>query len=255
MIGKIKWVIAEPLTGGMGMGFEKILGSPPLCVIHAEGYNNDFQYINYLNNVKGLNIPVINTDGEFKKFITEEDEILFNKIINENQIDIVPYVCICSGLSMLNNCTTGCNARGDANNNQNQNMYNLSSFILEKIKPKVACFENAPNAYSNSGKGVLDKLVEIGNRNEYSFSVEKVDTYDHGVPQHRQRTFVYFWNSKTSPYLKYEKKETLDLVKYLQLIPKDASQQDSYCISKDSIKDTTYECIQDLYNKNKHKSI
>lgn len=246
----VKWATIQPLTGGMPLGYEEIFGLPEFIINNSA--NNTLEYINYCKQ-RGHNIPVINMDWDLTTFLTEEDEILFNKV--NNDIKLMVAVPICSGLSMLNNCTTGCSARGDADNKQNQNMYNLSKFILQNIKPDVMCFENAPNAYSSSGKGVLDNLIKIGKDNSYSLSIEKVDTYDHGIPQHRQRTFVYYWNSKTSPYLKYEKVKTPNLIDYFSLIPKNSSKQDIYPVSKTFDEDYTYECIQDLYNKNKHKSI
>ena len=199
---KIRWAVVQPLTGGFPIGIEDEVGHPPEFIINNSA-DNTLQYINYMNNTRELDIPVINMDWEVDYFLTEEDESLFSTV--NKDIDLVCYLPICSGLSMLNNVTTGKNARGDADNNQNQNMYQLSNFILEKIKPKVAVFENAPNAYTNSGKGVLDRLVGIGKDKEYTCTIEKVDSYDHGIPQHRQRTFIYYWDSDTVPYMQHKK--------------------------------------------------
>ena len=57
----------------MALGFEKALGVPPLAIISA-GFKNDQHYINYMNNIRKLDIPVINMDVQYTKFL---DEISF----------------------------------------------------------------------------------------------------------------------------------------------------------------------------------
>ena len=245
----INWATMQPLTGGMPIGYEQEFGNMPKFIIDNSGANTS-EYINYCKQ-RGYDIPVIKMNWDVTEFLSEEDEIIFNSV--KGDIDVMCYVPICSGLSMLNNCTSGCNARGDADNNQNQNMYNLSTFILDKIKPTVACFENAPNAYSPSGKGVLDNLIEIGMKHNYTLSIEKVDTYDHGIPQHRQRTFIYYWNSEKAPYIEYQKQESPNLIDFFNSIPAGLKDSDTYCTTSNSIEDYTYECINELYNpQNKH---
>jgi site-specific DNA-cytosine methylase len=123
-------------------------------------------------------------DSEYKEFI--ETSIKF-----DDDIDIVIGVPICSGLSLANCSTTGSKARG-ANAEQNNNMYNIAELSLSKIKPKCYIFENAPGLYTKMGEPVVDKLYRIGKKYGYSMSLIKTDTFLHGIPQHRKRTFGIF---------------------------------------------------------------
>ena len=86
-------------------------------------------------------------------------------------LDYIASVCPCAGLSKLNTSrgTKACSADAE----QNQWMYKSSDFILDKIKPKVLWGENAPGLFSGVGEGVLEKLRQIGQRYNYSFSVIK----------------------------------------------------------------------------------
>ena len=54
-------------------------------------------------------------------------------------------------------------------------------------KSKVLFGENAPGLYTNTGKGVVDKLKEIGEKYGYAFSLLKTNTFFHGIPQKRER--------------------------------------------------------------------
>lgn len=244
----IKWAVCQPLNGGMAIGYEEALGCPPAFII-SNNDKNDEHYINYMNVTRGLDIPVIKMDWDLTEFRDEDHEALFKE--HNHGIEIVAYVPVCAGLSMLNACNSEDSScrRGDPNNDQNQNMYNLTKFILDNIKPKVACFENAPAAYTASGQGVVDMLLDIAKERNYSTTVEKVDTYDHGIPQHRKRTFLYFWNTETVPYLTYEKLETPNLVDYFKMIPKDASFLDLYPNEIDTALDFTYDYIMDVYGE------
>jgi site-specific DNA-cytosine methylase len=184
-------------------------------------------------------------DGTYTEFDSKEDEELFNKL-NED-IDIVQYVPVCAGLSMLNTCNSEDSKcrRGDPHNQQNQNMYETTKMVLGKINPKVAVFENAPAAYTASGAGVIEVLRDIAKENGYSMTLEKTDTFFHGVPQHRKRTFVYFWRNETAALIEYENKVPKHLVDYLNEIPDDAPLHDVFLNEKDSFKDVSYEYIME----------
>jgi len=106
---------------------------------------------------------------------------------------------------------------------QNDWMYNTSKFVLENIKPKVFWGENAPGLFTEMGKGVRNKLYEIGKKNGYSFSVIKTSTDLHGIPQRRPRSFYFFWKGKRAPLLNWYKSTTPTLEDYLDMIPDDAT--------------------------------
>ena len=60
----IKWVAFQPLIGGMALGAEKAFGSTPLCVIDYKGVVNSNAYVNYMNNVRKLNLKHLILDGD-----------------------------------------------------------------------------------------------------------------------------------------------------------------------------------------------
>ena len=74
---QIKWVVAQPLIGGMPLGFENSFETPPSAIITA-GFEQDTHYIKYQNETKQLNIPVINMESDYETFKSEEDEKLYN---------------------------------------------------------------------------------------------------------------------------------------------------------------------------------
>ena len=215
MTGKIDWVVAQPLIGGMPIGFENAFGCPPKAIITA-GFVNDTHYINYRSD-----IPVINMDPDYSFFITDEDKELYYKIIGEG-VDVLMHVAICSGLSQMNSSNSGSKKRGDANNDQNKNMYALTKLGM-RMNAKVVAFENAPAAYTKSGEATIDKLREIANEFKYATQLVKTDTLLHGIPQSRKRTFILFYRDTNPGLFNYEKKDFPLLVDYLDEIPRDAS--------------------------------
>ena len=241
----IKWAACQPLVGGMTIAAYQILKTQPEFIITGFA-SNDQECINYFNNTLNLNVPVITMDSEYQGFLTNADETLFLKL-NVN-IDIVNYVPICSGLSAL---TTSC-ATCKVDNVQNENQYNLTKFILKNINPKIAVYENAPALYTESGKEVLEIINGIAKDNNYSLTVEKTDTFKHGIPQHRHRTFAYFFKDDFASYLEYEDIEPKTLTEYLKEIPKEATAQDIYADHENAHKDISYEFVEfcrDEYNK------
>ena len=89
-----KWISAQPLIGGMSLGFEQEFGNPECIITGFAG--NDNQYINYTNVQRKLNIPVVTMDPTYS-------DILENSECKEIPQDCLwVMVPICSGLSMLN---------------------------------------------------------------------------------------------------------------------------------------------------------
>jgi len=249
----MKWAVIQPLNGGMAIGFEKILGNPEFVI--SNNNNNDEHYIKYIKD-RNLDIPIIKMDWDLQNFedydnyykiSSEESKKLFEKY-NKN-IDIVCAVPVCAGLSLLNcqndkTCDVG---RGNPNNKQNQNMYNVTEFVLSKIQPKVYVFENAPTAYTKLGEGVMNNLYNIAQKYNYSITVEKVNTYDFGIPQKRERTFVYFFKEKYSKILKFEKQNTPNLIDFFNEIDKNSLGYNEVLGKLDLI----FKYIKEKYAKNK----
>ena len=238
-MNKINWIAAQPLIGGMPIGFENAFGSQPLAIITA-GFKNDEHYIKYMNETRGIGVPVIHMNTDYETFSTEEDASLYNKIVSNNEIDVLMHVAICAGLSQLNCVSTGCKARGDANNDQNQNMYALTKLGM-RMNAKVVVFENAPAAYTKSGESTVNKLKEIATEYKYSTHLFRTDTLLHGIPQSRKRTFIMFYRDTNPAYFNYELIPYIKLDEYLKQVDESMDHYNDFmCIQA---KDCFYEFI------------
>lgn len=246
MNGEINWIAVQPLIGGMSIGFENGFNSTPKAII-TSGIKNDDHYINYMNNKRKLNIPIIYMNSSYDEFLSETDENLYNDIILKYDIDVVQHLAICSGLSMLNTCNSGNKARGNPDNVQNQNMYNLTKLGM-KIGAKVVVFENAPTAYTKSGENVIKYLKNIAEQFNYTTHLLKTDTILHGIPQSRKRTFIMFYKNVNPPLFNFEHIKYIELSKYLNLLDKNLNHYSDYVFKK--INDIYYEFILDYSQSN-----
>ena len=210
-MGTIKWGTIIPLIGGMAVGNAKAFGSKPEWAVSFKGFeNNNRHFRNYWSDVPFHHIV---DDGSIP-------DLTWLK-----PVDVVTTVCPCAGLSMLNCASDGKKARG-CNALQNGWMYLTTEAVLRYVKPKVLMGENAPGLFTKAGTEVRERLCELAESYGYSVSFMKTDTYLHGIPQHRIRTFYFFWKSDTAPVLNY--RHSLDvppLVDYLKQIPTDAPNQ------------------------------
>lgn len=214
MTGKnIKWVVAQPLIGGMPIGFENAFGVPPEAIITA-GFGNDNHYIKYMNETHDKKIPVINMDVTYTHFASDEDEKKYQSLKN---IDVLMHVAVCAGLSQLNAVNEGSKKRGDADNDQNQNMYGLTKLGM-RLGAKVVAFENAPAAYTKAGAAVIDRLKEIASGEGYTTQLFRTDTLLHGIPQSRKRTFIMFYKDGNPGLFNYQLVPYTPLPEYLTFV-------------------------------------
>ena len=88
--------------------------------------------------------------------------------------------------------------------------------------------ENAPGLFLALGAALVPRLRALAQQFGYSFSMVKTDTALHGLPQHRQRTFYFFWRSGTAPLLRWVRRPCPDLLLFLQSIPPSAPYQDIF---------------------------
>ena len=219
---KIKWVAFQPLVGGFSIGADRAFQCKPEFIISYEGFiKNDRHLLNYWKEYK---IPYLVLKYGSNEFVDPEHQKIFNKL-NKN-IDVVVGVPICSGLSRLN---VGGQKNSDkkmgSNAVQNENIYMMTEFTLNKINPKVMCAENAPGLYTKTGEGVQKKLYEIATNNDFVLSLYKTDTQLHGIPQKRKRTFFFMWNDNAAPLMGWYKRERKNLTEFLNDIPKDLTYQ------------------------------
>lgn len=208
MSRKIKWGTIIPLIGGMPVANKQTTGEDPTFLLSYEPFaSNDSHCVNYFKESPYLVID------EHNKLSGNYDSLFSN-------VDFVTSCAPCAGLSMLNSVSSGeSNFKRGADAIQNDWLYKSAEFVLDNIKPLVYWGENAPNLYTSAGKSVLEKLTLIANERGYTFSIMKTDTYLHGIPQHRQRTFYFMWKGQVSPILNYFESKTPHIIDYLNLIP------------------------------------
>jgi site-specific DNA-cytosine methylase len=215
--GKIKYGAIVPLIGGMVVANEKSTGEKPTFILSYEAFaGNDAHCVN-----RYPETPYLIADAETNE-LPPLDENIFS------DVDFVSAVCPCAGLSMLNSSKTGSDKSRGADAAQNDWMYKSARLVLENVRPRVFWGENAPGLYSAMGAKVVENLREIGKEYGYSLSLIKTDTYLHGIPQHRMRTFYFFWRDSEAPILGYHKRQAPMLEDYLNQVPEDASEMDRY---------------------------
>lgn len=223
----MNWISFQPLIGGMSIGAEFAFNKPPKAILGYKNVANDLHYIDYLKKLN-KDVPYLTFDGGLYSFPKTLDESSrpFYDILHD--VDIVSGVPVCSGLSMLNaNNSLSSKARG-SEAEQNNNLLHMTEFSLSEIKPKVFVFENAPGLYTNAGKSLREKLIDFSKKYDYSLTFVKTNTFFHGIPQKRIRTFAFFWKSKTSPILQFEKRKSPSLIDYLNSFSKSSMDQDFY---------------------------
>lgn len=236
----IRWISFQSLAGGMIFGAEKAFGCEPLCTIDFDGIDqaNSSAYMHYMKNVRKSGLRELILNGNLlsmtQEFKTAEDKEFFDSI--NHDIDVVSAVPICSGLSMANannSGKAGTSARG-SDAIQNNNMLGITKFTLEVIKPKAYIFENAPNFFSNSGKGIRDKLTEIGKENGYAVTYVKTNSKKHSNPQYRSRTFGIFWAGGKCPVMDRVDNYSTSIMDYLGEIKEGSPYMtDEYQLFKD----------------------
>lgn len=209
-----KWATMVPLIGGSAFGCEAATRTKPLYNMSYNAFaaNEAFFYRHW----KEIPVFLIDEGNDPKESFPE-------------QLDFVNSVCPCAGLSQLSTAKSGSDARAA----QNKWMFEGAHYVLGHVKPRVYWGENAPALFTSSGKDVRDGLKEIAAEHGYSFSLYKTSTSKHGAPQHRDRTFYFFWDSEHAPIMNWYSRPMPDLEDFLAQIPPNASGQDEFVSNKD----------------------
>ncbi|MFM2010522.1 MAG: hypothetical protein RLZZ479_913 [Bacteroidota bacterium] len=216
-IKKIKYGSVVPLIGGMTVANKKVTESEPSFILSYPAFqDNDSHCINYFSES-----PYMLVDPD-ENTLPDVESALFE------DVDFVSSVCPCAGLSMLNSNNGGSDRARGADAIQNEWMYKTAKLVLGQIKPKVFWGENAPGLYSGMGEKVLENLRSIGKEFGYSMSVIKTDTFLHGIPQHRMRTFYFFWKDSEAPILNFYSRKAPNLAEYLDQIPDNVKHMDEF---------------------------
>ena len=211
----MRWLSYQPLIGGMSIGAEQAFGKLPEAVLSYQGVSNDTHYLNYLNKIRDNDIKYLKFDGpmfSFPKNLEEDSHPFYDKLTS---IDVVTGVPVCSGLSMLNSTNSFSNKSRGSDAEQNNNLLHMTEYTLSQIQPQAFLFENAPGLYTAAGKVLRKKLESLAYKYDYSISFIKTNTYLHGIPQNRIRTFCIYWKSKKAPILNYYKTDTPSILEYL----------------------------------------
>jgi site-specific DNA-cytosine methylase len=132
-------------------------------------------------------------------------------------VDIVTSLPPCAGLSMANttsgekvNNPRGCSAPS------NMHMYHAAEFAMSKIKPKAMMVENAPALYSKMGEEFAERINSLAAEHDYSMSLVKTTSINHGVPQERTRSFFFLWQGDKVPVLAPVKRDFEPFHKFLK---------------------------------------
>lgn len=263
----LTWACLQPLSGGMLLGAMNAMGTNPKYVLSYKGLSdatfksewvdadgvfvgskeedyiqgiktcgNEYNTFSYLRKKSKLPPYFVITDrGMFDDLsddnsdlnVTIEPDENFgspNSKLTDLHVDLMVAVPVCSGLS--NATTTGDKEQRDSRNN---NMKWITKFVLNKVKPKVYIFENAPGLFGKKGEPVRAMLNDMAKKYGYSVTYYKTDTLLHDNAQKRPRTFCMFWQwqngkEQNPPLLQYENKR-VNVKDFLARIPADAPQQ------------------------------
>ena len=250
-----KWGTIIPLVGGMSLGCSIATNKKPDFMLTWDAFMgnqkslNDYwpDVPNYILDDYDFDIP----EYPIERNEDEEKELKSLDSLKEQfkDVDFINAVPPCAGLSSLNASKGKSEMSRGADAIQNQWMYRTAHFVLTHIKPKVLWGENAPALFTTTGKPVADKLSEIAKQYGYSFSMIKTNSLYHGIPQKRERTFYFFWNSKYAPIMNYVSKERTHLVDYLESIPKAAEQNEGEEWTTDNPPYPSYEWALKEYKK------
>ncbi len=170
----MKHLAIVPLIGGMAIGAESVLGTPPEAVLSYSDFHGNDKFLMEWYKKRGLDIPyyvIDNADTTIPTF---------------KEIDVVTSLCPCSGL-------TSANPSAGAGCQQNQWMLKSTNHILKNVKPKVLVGENASRLYTNFGQPVVLTMKEIAEAHGYYLTLLKTDTKTHGLPQRRLRSFFVLY--------------------------------------------------------------
>ena len=216
----IKWCAVQPLTGGMYLAAEKLVGHPAEFILSYPGVGdpryskkteeligagNEYHLMKYLQKhnrrpeYKVFNRKQFQLDEDMNPEIISTDwTINPDKDLDYSDMDLCVAVPVCSGMSNAATSST------ETRNVKNCNMTYISKYVINVIKPKIYIFENAPTFMGNRGDLVRVQLEKLAEENEYSLIYYKTDTKFHDNCQTRKRTFIIFFKKEFAPKMDFE---------------------------------------------------
>ena len=187
-------------------------------------FRNNEQHL--AHNFPGFQIDYIDEQDEgIKSAITEgfgnTDLTAYKNYIVKNGIqptDIQLSIPPCAGLSLLNNGNRGADAKA------NGWMYETVKWFIAQDN-KVLCLENAPGLLGKDGLKVLKNIENVleanGVKDKYKFHLTKTTTTQHGIPQHRTRSFLYLYKAEEHVIFKNIVHDTISVEKWLEKYPEE----------------------------------
>lgn len=198
----MRWSTIVPLIGGGVVASRNVTGVDPVSIMSYSPFGeNDSNIRAYMKNVPYHVLD--NPDLGDKPF----------DVANHQDLDFVTALCPCAGLSALSS------AGKEQRDKMNTWMLNTAEFVTGTVRPKVLWGENAPGLFSGVGDTVRGQLTDIAHKNGYSFSVYRTSTLYHGVPQHRKRTFYFFWRDSDVPLFSSFRRSYTPLDAYMAQVP------------------------------------
>lgn len=257
-----------PLIGAYMMAIDKKLNKEfkSEFIFSYDAFAKNEQHLHSKHNKKNYpsskaNKITIKTD----KYSIYEYEQMVKEIPNADVLCGIPP---CAGLSMLNSCINqeSTKSRG-ADADQNMWMFELIKFYIAS-KSKLLVFENAPGLVGKHGVKVIEQMRQLLDNNKcknHKLHLVKTTTLNHGLPQHRQRSFCYIYNSDNFVKLKNKKndmityedlfkkytKEENDETQHIVLEHKLTKEYDEFLFKNKNLIDK----VRKLFEKEKFKSV
>lgn len=231
-MSNIKHASIIPLIGGETIGQSQAFGCPPSFMLSYEPFaSNDSHIRNYYADVP---YHVIGKD-------------VFG---TKSKVDVINAVCPCAGLSTLSPSPS-------SDSKSNDWLIESTNFALSTYRPKVLWGENAPCLASKLGEPVVQKMMQAAEAHGYTMTLYRTQSWLHGLPQTRERSFYFFWREKNRiPILPFFKRNEVTIEQFFtqhENTAKHASQQD---VTNDNIpsKDPMYRYVlETLENGITHK--
>lgn len=180
----MKHAAIVPLIGGMALGAQKALGTPPEFLMSYTPFEkNDAHAVHHF----GVPYRVIDR-GER----------------HPTSVDLVTALCPCAGLSALS-------PSASSDNHNNRWMFETAEYVLSQMRPVLFMGENAPQLTGKLGRPVLKRLKQIGIDNGYTLSTIMTNSLLHGIGQTRNRSFYFFWPGDRFPVFEKMRRDHTDI--------------------------------------------
>lgn len=226
---EITWAPIIPLIGGFPIGTQMALKTAPEFIGSYDGFQaNDKLYVDYMKQ-NGHEL-------EYRDLLQDR---------REQHVDIIVCTPPCAGLSRLN--TGESEDVAGASCPVNEWMYQCLEDAIALFTAKVVIIENAPNLYTSAGDTIREKLIEICVSHGYSGTFYKTNTKHHGIPQNRDRTFFFAWNSATAPKLPWRRRPSVTFKEFMSADLRGQIHQDQLITPNILDKDGHYNYIKEKY--------